>query len=184
MGLNNTFHIRFCADKFKFSIYLASVLIILLCVSCTISYKFNGASIDYTKTKTISIADFPNTAELIYPPLAQEFIETLRDTYAKQTRLQLLKKGGHLQLEGAIVGYTLTPMAISADSYSSETKLTMTIAVRFTNLNNPDDDYEKKYTAYQIFKSSRLFSEVQDELMKIMVLEICENIYNDTVAKW
>ena len=44
-------------------------IIILLCVgllnACTISYKFNGASIDYSTTKTISIADFPNVAPLV-----------------------------------------------------------------------------------------------------------------------
>lgn len=177
-------------NVFKLLIYAKLVkLIVVLMVflfinSCTISYKFNGASIDYTKTKSISITDFPNTAELIYPPLSQEFAETLRDTYSKQTRLQLLKKGGDMNLEGEITGYQLTPMAISADSYSAETKLTITIKVRFSNNKNPEDDFEKSYIAYQNFDSSRLLSEVEDELMKIMVKEIADNIYNDTVAKW
>ncbi len=153
-------------------------------VSCTISYKFNGSNIDYTKTKTLSIVDFPNNAELIFPPLAQEFSEKLRDTYTKQTRLQLLKKGGDMQIEGEIVGYELTPMSISADSYASQTKLTITIKVRFTNLKNPEDDFDKSYSAYQTFDSNSLLTDVQDELMKTMITEIAENIYNDTVAKW
>lgn len=42
-------------------------LALALLVSCSISYKFNGASIDYTKVKTISIKDFPNQASLVYP---------------------------------------------------------------------------------------------------------------------
>lgn len=166
-----------------FSLLLCLITTILL-VSCTISYKFNGSSIDYSKTKTISIADFPNTAELIYPPLAQEFAESLRDSYVKQTRLRLLKKGGDMHLEGEIVGYELTPMAISSDTYAAETKLTMTVSVRFSNSKNPDDDFEKKYTAYQTFDSSRLLNDVQDELMKTMIADIVDNIYNDTVAKW
>lgn len=159
-------------------------LIAILFISCTISYKFNGASIDYTKTKTISISDFPNTAELIYPPLSQEFSESLRDSYSKQTRLQLTKRDGDLHLEGEIVGYQLTPMAISADSYSSQTKLTLTIKVRFSNNKNPEDDFEKSYTAFQTFDSSKLLNAVQDELIKVMISEIVDNIYNDTVAKW
>lgn len=173
-------------ELFQRNIIFISIycFILFTTVACTISYKFNGSSIDYTKTKTLSIADFPNTAELIYPPLSQEFSETLRDTYTKQTRLQLLKKGGDMHLEGEIVGYQLTPMAISADSYSAETKLTMTIKVRFSNNKNPEDDFEKSYSAFQTFDSSRLLSDVQDELMKIMVAEIADNIYNDTVAKW
>lgn len=165
-------------------IFILITIIMLICNSCSISYKFNGSSIDYSKTKSISISDFPNTAELIYPPLSQEFTETLRDSYSKQTRLQLLKKGGDMHLEGEIVGYQLTPMSISADSYSSETKLTITIKVRFSNNKNPVDDFEKSYTAFQNFDSNRMLTDVQDELMKIMVAEIADNIYNDTVAKW
>ena len=34
----------------------------LVMTACAVSYKFNGASIDYNKTKTIQIADFPNRA--------------------------------------------------------------------------------------------------------------------------
>ena len=171
-------------NKIKLAMWLVVSVISFSLVSCSISYKFNGSSIDYTKTKTISISDFPNTAELIYPPLAQTFSESLRDAYTKQTRLQIMKKGGDMHLEGAIVGYQLTPMAISADTYSSQTKLTMTVDVRFSNNKNPEDDYEKKYTAYQTFDSSRRLDDVQEELMKIMVADIVDNIYNDTVAKW
>ncbi len=159
-------------------------LVVLSFTSCSISYKFNGASIDYSKTKTISISDFPNTAELVYPPLAQEFTEALRDQYSKQTRLQLLKKGGDLNIEGEIVGYQLTPMAISADTYASETKLTLTVNVRFTNNKNPEDDFEKRYSVFQTFDSTQSLNDVQDELMKLMITDITDNIYNDTVAKW
>ena len=92
--------------------FLLLAVLIFAFSSCTISYKFNGASIDYTKTRSISIADFPNTAELVHPPLSQEFSEKLRDVYTKQTRLQVLKKGGDMHLEGEITGYQLTPMAL------------------------------------------------------------------------
>lgn len=152
--------------------------------SCLISYTFNGASIDYAKTRSISIVDFNNVAELIHPPLAQEFSERLRDKYSKQTRLKVLKTAGDLELEGEIVGYQLTPMAIGQDSYSAETKLTVTINVRFTNNTNPEDDFEKKYIAFQSFDSNRMITEVQDELLTTIIEDIADNIYNDTVAKW
>lgn len=163
---------------------LLTALLILTLSSCKISYKFNGASIDYAKTRSISIADFPNTAELVHPPLSQEFSEKLRDVYTKQTRLQILKKGGDMHLEGEITGYQLTPMAISTDTYASETKLTITIKVRFSNNKNPTDDFEKTYSAYQTFDSNVMLNIVQDELLKTMIDEITDNIYNDTVAKW
>lgn len=168
----------------KKGIFLWLAVLIVGLNSCTISYKFNGASIDYTKTRSISIADFPNTAELVHPPFSQEFSEKLRDTYTKQTRLQVLKKGGDMHLEGEITGYVLTPMAISADTYASQTKLTVTIKVRFSNNKNPNDDFEKSYSAYQTFDSNLMLNDVQDELLKTMIDEITDNIYNDTVAKW
>ena len=99
------------------------LLIGVMVTACSISYKFNGASIDYTKVKTISIKDFPNQAPLVYPPLSQEFTEALKDIYIRQTRLQMVNNNGDLELEGEITGYELTPMAVKEDAWSSQTKL-------------------------------------------------------------
>lgn len=162
--------------------------ILLLCVvllnACTISYKFNGASIDYSTTKTISIADFPNMAALVHPPLSNNLSDGIRDIFQRQTRLEQVRRGGNLELEGEITGYTLAPMAVAADSYASETKLTITVKVRFTNNVAPEESFEKTYTAYQTFDSSQMLVDVQDELCSTMITEIADQIYNDTVAKW
>lgn len=163
---------------------LFPLLLVFLLPSCLITYKFNGASIDYSKTKSISIADFPNNAALVNPTLSSDISEGIRDIYTKQTRLQILRRSGDLELEGEITDYQLTPLAISADSYSAETKLTMTVRVRFTNNVTPEESFERTYSAFQTFDSSRLLTDVQDELCAIMIQEIAEDIYNDTVARW
>ncbi|MBR0310319.1 MAG: LptE family protein [Paludibacteraceae bacterium] len=152
--------------------------------SCLISYRFNGASIDYSKTQSIAIADFPNNAALVNPNLSNNLSEGIRDIYSRQTRLQVLRRGGDLELEGEIVDYNLTPMAISANNMSAETKLTVVVKVRFTNNKAPEESFEKTYSAFQTFDSSRLLNDVQDELCATMITEIAESIYNDTVAKW
>lgn len=151
---------------------------------CTISYKFNGASIDYSTTKTISIADFPNMAALVYPPLSNNLSDGIRDLFQRQTRLEQVQRGGNLEIEGEITGYQLTPMAVSADSYASETKLTITVKMRFTNNVAPEESFEKTYSAYQTFDSSQMLTDVQDELCTTIIAEIADQIYNDTVAKW
>jgi len=171
-------------NRYKIKIVLSLIMLSLIVVSCKVSFKLNGTLIDYSKTKTISIVDFPNNAELVYPPLTQVFGEGLRDAYTKQTRLQLLKKGGDLHVEGEITGYQLTPMAIGTNSLAAETKLTLTVKVRFTNNKNPEDDFEKSYSTSQIFPSTTMLTAVQAELVKTMVADIVDNIYNDTVAKW
>ncbi len=165
-------------------IWLTLVATVVTLSSCLISYRFNGASIDYSKTQSISIADFPNNAAMVNPNLSNNLSEGIRDIYSRQTRLQILRRGGDMELEGEIVDYALTPMAISADNLSAETKLTITIKVRFTNNKAPEESFEKTYSAFQTFDSSRLLTDVQDELCATMITELAENIYNDTVAKW
>ena len=165
-------------------IWLTLAATVVTLSSCMISYRFNGASIDYSKTQSISIADVPNNAAMVNPNLSNNLSEGIRDIYSRQTRLQILRRGGDMELEGEIVDYALTPMAISADNLSAETKLTITIKVRFTNNKAPEESFEKTYSAYQTFDSSRLLTDVQDELCATMITELAENIYNDTVAKW
>ncbi len=160
------------------------LLVIGLLNGCLISYKFNGASIDYSKVKTISVSDFANNAALVYPPLAVNLTDGIKDLYQRQTRLEQVRRGGNLELEGEITGYQLTPMAVSADSYAAETKLTITIKVKFTNNIAPEESFEKTYSAYQTFDASQMLSDVQDELCTTMIAELAEQIYNDTVAKW
>lgn len=164
--------------------------VILLCTlfvlgSCTVSYKFNASMIDYTKTKSISIADFPSVAEAnLYTALPYEFTEELRNIYTRQTRLQILKTSGDMHLEGEITDYQITPLAIAADSYSSETKLTINIRVRFTNKAVPDDDFEKTYSAFRTFSSDITLNDAQAQLMPEIIKDLTESIFNDTAGKW
>ena len=162
--------------------YLCAVLFVLS--GCSISYKFNGANINYQTTHSISIADFPNNAAMVNPTLSTNLSEAIRLLYQRQTRLQILRRGGDLELEGEIVGYDISQGAIGADSYATESKLTIRVNVHFTNNIYPEESFDKTYSAFQTFDASRLLSDVQDELCALIITEISENIYNDTVAKW
>ncbi|MGM9759835.1 MAG: LptE family protein [Parabacteroides sp.] len=159
-------------------------LIGLLMTACTISYKFNGASIDYTKVKTITIADFPNQAPLVYPQLSQMFTEALKDIYVRQTRLELTNGNGDLDLQGEITGYDLSNTAVKEDAYASLTKLTITVRVRYANRVNPDEDFEQSFSAYREFDANTMLEQVQEELCTEIVEELVDQIYNATVANW
>ena len=78
------------------------MLLMLACQSCSVSYSFNGASIDYTKTKTIQIADFPIRSNYVWGPMASIFNNQLKDQYANHTKLTQVKRNGDLKLEGEI----------------------------------------------------------------------------------
>ena len=61
---------------------------------------------------------------------------------AKLQELQIGETIRDLDLEGEITGYDLTPMAVKEDAYASQTKLTITIRVRYSNRVNPEEDFE------------------------------------------
>ena len=61
-----------------------------LLLTLTACYTFNGASIDYSVYRTISLGDFPIRAALVYPPLQQLFENRLTDMIAQQTRLHVI----------------------------------------------------------------------------------------------
>ena len=159
-------------------------LTMALLVSCSISYKFNGASIDYTKVKTISIKDFPNQAPLVYPVLSQMFTDKLKDIYIRQTRLEMVKDNGDLDIEGEIIGYELAAMAVKEDAYASRTKLTITVRVRYTNQSKPEEDFEQSFSAYREFDANQMLQQVQEELCTEITEVLVDQIYNATVANW
>lgn len=161
-----------------------AVAILIVASACTVSYKFNGASIDYTKTRTISIRSFPNQATLVYPQLAPMFNETLRDLYSRQTRLRQVTDNGDLMIEGEITDYSITPMSVGEDGISKETRLSITVNVRFANKANPEKDFERKFSAFQNFSNAQTLNQVQEELCQTIVNEITETIFNQTVADW
>ena len=155
-----------------------------LVASCSISYSFSGSSIDYTKVSSISISDFPNVASLVYPPLAQQFTESLRDKYTRQTKLRMIPQGGDMELEGEITGYTFMPLAVAENTFASQTRLTISVRVRFTNKTDPNQDFERTFTAKSEFDNLKTIDEVQDELCEVIMKEIIDLIYNATVATW
>ena len=159
-------------------------LALLIATACSISYKFNGASIDSTKVKTIMISDFTNQASYVNPTLAPEFTEELKDIYIRQTRLEQVTSNGDLALEGEVTGYDFTPMAVKEDALASQTRLTITVRVRYMNNTNPDEDFEQSFSAYREFDSNLMLQQVESSLCAEIIEEIVDQVYNATVANW
>jgi len=163
-----------------------SVPMLCMCVliACSISYKFNGASIDYSKTKTIQIADFPIRSSYVWGPMASIFNNQLKDQFANNTRLIQVRRNGDLKIEGEITQYNQRNKAVSSEGYSSQTELSMTVNVRFTNNVNHKEDFERQFTATSTYENTQTLTSVQEELVTQMVKEITDQIFNATVANW
>lgn len=159
-------------------------LMVLLVSACTVSYRFNGASIDYTETKTIQIDNFPIRSAYVWAPMQSIFQNRLTDIYANQTKLRQVKRNGDLQLAGEIVGFDQFNKGISSNGYSNMVQLKMTVNVRFVNNKKHTDDFERQFTATTEYDSSQQLNAVQEELVTQMVKDITDQIFNATVANW
>ena len=163
---------------------LCCTLLLVVVAACSVSYKFNGARIDYTKTKTIQINDFPIRATYVWGPMQAMFNNRLKDVYASQTRLTQVKRNGDLKVEGEITQYQQRNKSVSADGYSAQTELSMTVNVRFTNNVKHDEDFERTFTATASYETTQSLASVQEELVTQMCKDICDQIFNATVANW
>ena len=147
-------------------------------------YKFNGASIDYTQTKTIQIAEFQNRSSYVWGPMGPLFNNRLKDQFADHTKLIQVKRNGDLKLEGEITQYTQRNKSVTSDGRSAQTELAMTVNVRFTNSKNHAEDFEKQFTSTASYETTKSLNAVQEELVTQMTKDLVDQIFNATVANW
>lgn len=161
------------------------VPMLLLCAltACSISYKFTGTSINYDVIKTIQIDKIVNRAPYGWAPMETILNNKLQDVYANQTRLKLVKRGGDLHVAGEIVNYDQFNKGISADGYASQVQLRITVNIRFENAKT-NQKWEKQFTATSQYDSTQQLTAVQENLVTEMVKDLCDQIFNATVADW
>lgn len=160
------------------------MVIALIMGGCIPSYKLNGSAIDYNVYKTVSVSDFPIRAALVYPPLQQTFENELLDYISRNTRLRTTDGPSDLQIEGEITGYNLSPQAVTEDAYASQTRLTISVRVKYTDNRNDKNDIDQTFTAYRDFDATLMLTDVQDDLCQQISKELVELIFNATLGNW
>lgn len=159
------------------------ILLLSLLTACSVSYKFTGTSINYDLIKTIQIDKIVNRAPYGWAPMEAMLNNKLQDVYANQTRLKLVKRNGDLHIAGEIVSYDQYNKGISADGYASQVQLRITVNVRFVNAKN-NVQWERQFSATSQYDSTQQLTAVQESLVTEMIADICDQIFNATVADW
>lgn len=164
------------------TLFIASVLIIGF-IGCSVKYSFTGASIS-PDVKTVSIEYFPNQAALVQPILSQTFTEKLKEKFVTQTSLELVTYGGDLSFEGAITGYSTKPQAVQGNETAALNRLTIAVKVNFVNSKDEKNNFEKSFSAFADYDSSKNLEDVEEELIGECVDQLVEDIFNAAVANW
>lgn len=163
---------------------IAFVAIIgLSIVSCSIGYTFSGASIS-PEVKTVSVGHFQNLAPLVNPMLSNTLGESLRNRFTTQTRLNSVAAYGDLSFSGEIRDYRVQPVAVQGNEIAAMNRLTISVRVKFENSIDPTQDYDKTFSHFEDFDSRQQLTQVEQNLVKIIVDKLIEDIFNNAVANW
>jgi len=160
------------------------LLVFIASTGCKVNYSFTGGSID-PKIKTISIQYFPNNSTLVQPTVSQVFTQALKDKYSTQTKLALVTRGGDLNIEGAITGYTTQqPIAIQGNQTAAMNRFTITVYVKYSNAIDEKQNFEQTFAEYDDYSSSQNFPALEASLIKVITDKLVQDIFNKTVANW
>ena len=164
-------------------------LLILLCAAvslltaCTVKYSLSVASIP-PDAKTFSVAYFPNNAPMVAPILSATMTDELTQRFASRTNLAQVEDGGDFAFEGEIVGYSSTTSSVSSGDYALQNRLTITVKVKFTNAIDDKMSFNKNFSAYADYDSTRLLNEVESELIPQIVEQLVTDIFQAAASNW
>ena len=168
--------------KIKAIAAVLTMALAFVCHGCGI-YSFSGASIP-AEAKTVSVAYFPNHAQLVNPMLSNNLTNALRDAMTNQTTLDVVETGGDLAFEGEITDYKTMPVAITSGQTAAMNRLTITVRVRFSNRIDETKDFEQSFSRYEDYPSDQDLNSVQESLTTTIVEQLVEDIFNKALVNW
>ena len=164
-------------------VVVALLLTLPLLHSCGI-YSFTGTSIQ-PDVKTVTINYFEYLAPKVNPSLSNQLTEALQEKFIRLTKLELVDIDGDIEIAGAVTGYDVKASAITANEQAAQSRLTVNVKISFVNRKYPEESYQSKsFSAYQDFDASQSLDAVEATLCEDIVEQLCEDMFNATVAQW
>jgi len=139
----------------------------------------------------LSISTFFNDSGGGPPNISQLFTEEIKDYFQQNSELALVNYDGDLQLEGAITGYRLRPVAptASAGAVSSAgalQRLEIVVKASFFHTKDEEQSYSNKsFTFFADYDpNAQSLTAAEPELIDIIFEQIIFDIFNASVANW
>lgn len=150
---------------------------------CKVTYSFSGVNIS-TEVETFTVEYFPNRAPIVQAQLSQLFTDALIDKIESNTGLDLAESGGDVHFSGEITNYETRPTAITGQETAARNRLTITVRVRYSNSLEPELDYDTSFSRYEDYDASQNLSDVENELIELIVEDLVEDIFNRAFVNW
>ena len=166
--------------------YLKHIILfalIFISSSCKVKYSFTG--LGELKAETFQVNYFQNNAALVEPGLDRDFTLALQDLILNQTNLDLVTSNGDLVFEGEIVDYRISPTTATANNTAAQNRLTIAVNVRFFDKNDPDAEFERRFSFFFDYAgSAQLVGSQKDTAVGEIFERLTQDIFNEALAKW
>lgn len=160
---------------------LLFLLLLFLFSSCGI-YSFSGVNLG--SAKTVSFSYFDNIAKIVNPNLSQKFYDKMYDKFVSQSSLNFVQRDGDLSFSGKIISYDVKPIDIKAGETAANNRLTVTVKIKFTNFTNPKQNFDKTFSWFYDYETSKNLSDIEDEATDAIVEHVVDEMFNSSVANW
>jgi hypothetical protein len=96
----------------------------------------------------------------------------------------LSPRDGDLDFSGAIVGYSVTPLAPAANETVSLSRLTLVVEVALEHRLDAKKNFSQRFTATRDYPATQDLSAVESGLMDEMCRELAEKIFTRALVQW
>lgn len=168
---------------YRYRILCMLTCISLLLTACSVSYKFNDASID-PKVKTIKLDFIQNKARYINPQLSPKLNDRLQQKITNQTKLtRVTSDDAHYIVSGYIETYDGTQTVGVSNRQASTNRLTVTIKLKFRKtLDNVTEDFDVSRSFD--YSANLSFNQAEAQLLDEVVRNMVDEIFNRLFSNW
>lgn len=167
----------------KFFLSGVSFLSCLFFISACGVYTFTGTQID-PNLKTFNVRYIPNQAAIVVPSLSQTFTDALRNKILTNSNLNLSESGSDIEFSGAIITYSVNPVATQANETAALNRLTISVSIEYINHQDDKKNWSSSFSRYTDYSSSTDLASVQDQLIKEITDQLVEDIFNKAFVNW
>ena len=152
--------------------------------SCSIRFNSTGGGTVDPRLQSISIDNFLNEAPVVVPFLAQELNQKMQDRFLNQSNLSLTSGSADIRISGTIRSYDLRPVAVTGNETASQNRLTIGVVIKFDNIVEPTDSWEKTFSRFVDFDASEDITSVEPDLIEEIIDQITQDVFTESVGKW
>jgi len=175
---------KYSVSRKQYSIHFIVFIFLIFIFEGCLTVSFTGGSVN-PNAKTVYVATFPNNASLVNPNLSQVFTTALKDRVQSQTPLTIVDvKNADYVFEGAIMNYSISPIALQGNDVAAMNRLTISVRVTFKNKFEENLNFEQTFSRYSDYASTHNFTSIESGLMQEIVTALTEDIFNKAFVNW